>query len=280
MKRKEAIEKIKNLWSKDAVHVGTKAQAYQILDMMWKISGRGTKKYIDSFIDQRHDYKSSTCYSYDQDDKYCDTDTWVSYGSIKHYKKEWYTIHEASDFLGWEEEEKMIIWIDKWIEGWDMTAVAITKRKSNWDIEVLDIKQWKEAEEYIDAANLHSTVNQMWNKVDQEIHFVCWSVRTIDGITTNLIEQWRYTILTTDKAERKIHTKNVNYVIVRWDSNNTPSWMCQTLIFHFTNDNKLTRKDISDYNKLWEMIKYKCTNWDMILINNVNLNAIEEIKNN
>jgi len=255
MKRKEAIDKIKNLWSKDAVHVGTKAQAYQILDMMWKISGRGTKKYIDSFIDQRHNYKSSTCYSYDQDDKYCDTDTWVSYGNIKHYKKAWYTIYEASDFLGWEEkEEKLAEEINEWLER----------------------VYWVSAKNAHVETNLHSTVNQMWDKVDQEIHFVCWSVRTIENIDTSLIEQSMFTTLVTDKLPRDINTENVAYIRIKSKGNNTRPWTPQPLIFHLKNDYKVTIKDIIPSTiKIGEMIKYRCSNGDMILIARKHLNATE-----
>ena len=282
MKRKEAIEKIKALWPKDAVHCPTEKEAKEFLQLMYESWRYRTGKNTNMVFWNK--FKEETCYDYSWFD--------IEYSNYDRFKERWYKIHKASNFLGWEEEvEKYTYNIDASKDN-QLIKTKIEKatihpgtyKQTNLQDVLDDTPDWWVATVNIAPdniqvdINLHSTVNQMWAKVTQEIHFVCWSVRTVDGIITNLIEQWRYTILTTDKAERKIHTKNVNYVIVKWDSNNTPSWTCQTLIFHFTNDNKLTRKDMSDYNKIWEMIKYKCTNWDMILINNTNLNAIEEIK--
>ena len=126
--------------------------------------------------------------------------------------------------------------------------------------------------------NLHSSVNQMWDKVDQEIYFKCGSVRIIEWIMTNLIEQNKFTRLETDKGIRLLNTDNIIYAIIRSWSNNIPTWPSQTLIFHLSNDHKATARVLEWSKKIWELIKYKTTDWNMILINTKNLNAIEEIK--
>ena len=211
MKRKEAIEKIKALWPKDAVHAQTKAEAYQILELMMKINDcvsnvkwvhiPSIEEKIKFFLDYYHDYKSSTCYTYDKNNITSDNNfTGVWYGSLKWHQNNWYTIHKASDFLGLEEEENTFNY--KFMEETEEINVEYFKKHLGLDKET----------------NLHSSVNQMGETVTQIIHFSWWNKRTIDGVITSTIKQGEMTKFKTTKGVMwMINTSNVDCVEIFTD---------------------------------------------------------------
>jgi hypothetical protein len=177
-------------------------------------------------------------------------------------------IHPSSDFLEWEEESL----VDTTDYAWEEDDDKLAKEINEW----LEKNFWTSAENAHVETNLHSTVNQMGDRVTQEIHFVCWSVRTIENIDTSLIEQSMFTTLITDKLPRDINTENVAYIRIKAKDINTRPWDPTPLIFHLENDYKATVKDIIPSTiKIGEMIKYRCSNWDMVLIARKHLNAIE-----
>lgn len=117
------MKKVTDLWEKEVIHCPTLEEAEAICKLMHEagLEWWTWSKYID--VNSRETRGENTCY-YVSD--------W-SYGNIKHFQENWYTIHKASDFLGptkkrhsyktvkiredWLEFTKDTIW-GKSIEDW------------------------------------------------------------------------------------------------------------------------------------------------------------------
>ena len=317
MKRKEAIEKIKKLWPKDAIFATNEKDAMRLCYLMHESWLKRNSQ--ESLKEETHRTEGISIIYYGMDGSDWDVYYRNNFDKIDCFN----FIHQASDFLGREKEEESLVdntdeaeqqeddklaeEINEWLERlyWvnaknthtetedvkhtindNQQSINIVMGKcivcknintlENWSGVCNVCKYWTSEKPLMIETNLHSTVNQMWETVSQEIHFVCWSVRTIENVDTSLIEQSMFTTLITDKLPRDINTENVAYIRIKAESNNTRPWNPTPLIFHLKNDYKVTVKDIiPSTRKVGEFIKYRCSNGDMVLIKNNHLNAIE-----